>query len=71
MNGRNPGSSKKAAPRLKARISRAVALERRIAGGLATPNETQEYRRILNVFRDKFRNGSLSPENAHLLGIDN
>ena len=57
-------------PRLPARIELAVTLQQRIADGEATPDETREYQRVLNVFRAKFRNGSLSPENARRFGIE-
>jgi hypothetical protein len=61
---------KKAYPRLPARIEHAVALQQRVATGMATPAKAQEYQRILNVYRGKFRNGSLSPENARRFGIE-
>jgi hypothetical protein len=61
---------KKAYPRLPARIDHAVTLQQRVATGIATPVEAQEYQRILNVYRGKFRNGSLSPENARRFGIE-
>jgi hypothetical protein len=60
---------KKAYPRLPTRIEHAVTLQQRVATGKATPVEAQEYQRILNVYRGKFRNGSLSPENARRFGI--
>ena len=60
---------KKSYPRLPARIEDALALQPRIAGNNATPTEVAEYRRIINVLRGKFLNGSLSPENARRLGI--
>ncbi len=60
---------KKAYPRLPARVADATSLQQRIADGVATPAEAQEYHRILNVLRSKFRAGSLSPENARRLGI--
>jgi hypothetical protein len=61
--------SKKTYPRLPARIEDALALHPRVAADEATPDEVTEYRRVLNVLRKKFRNGSLSPENARRLGI--
>jgi hypothetical protein len=61
---------KKAYPRLPARVADAASLQQRIADGVATPAEAQEYHRILNVLRSKFRAGSLSPENARRLGIE-
>ena len=65
--GRRP---KKAYPRLPARVADAASLQQRIADGVATPAEAQEYQRILNVLRSKFRAGSLSPENARRFGIE-
>jgi hypothetical protein len=62
--------SKKIYPRLPARMEEAATLQGRIANGLASADELREYRRIMNVFRAKFRNGSLSPENARRLGIE-
>ena len=53
-----------------ARVADAAGLQQRIADGVATPAEVQEYQRILNVLRLKFRAGSLSPENARRLGIE-
>ena len=44
--------------------------QQRIADGVATPAEAQEYQRILDVLRSKFRAGSLSPENARRFGIE-
>jgi hypothetical protein len=61
---------KKAYARLPARVSDAADLQQRIADGVANPAEVQEYHRILNVFRSKFRAGSLSPENARRFGIE-
>lgn len=61
---------KKSYPRLPARIEDALILQPRIMEGEATPAEVQEYQRIINVLRGKFRNGSLSPENARRLGIE-
>ena len=61
---------KKAYPRRPVRVADAVSLQQRIADGVATPAETQEHQRILNVLRSKFRAGSLSPENARRLGIE-
>jgi hypothetical protein len=60
---------KKVYPHLTLRIEHAASLRERVASGVATPAEAQEYRRILNVYRGKFRNGSLSPENARRFGI--
>jgi hypothetical protein len=45
-------------------------LQQRVADGAATPQEAREYRQIMNVLRGKFRNGSLSPENARRFGIE-
>jgi hypothetical protein len=61
---------KKTYPRLPLRIEHAVSLQQRVATGVATPAEAREYRRILNVYRGKFRNGGLSPENARRFGIE-
>jgi hypothetical protein len=61
---------KKRYPRLKARLDHAVTLQQRVADGAATPQEAREYRQIMNVLRGKFRNGSLSPENARRFGIE-
>jgi hypothetical protein len=61
---------KKVYPRLPLRIEHAVSLQQRVATGVATPAEARDYRRILNVYRGKFRNGSLSRENARRLGIE-
>ena len=52
------------------RIDDAVALQQRVAAGEATPAEADEYRRILNQFRQKFRNGLLAPESARRFGIE-
>jgi hypothetical protein len=68
--GRVRPMPKKAYPRLPARVADAVSLQQRIADGLATPAEAQEYQRILNVLRSKFRAGSLSPGNARRFGIE-
>jgi hypothetical protein len=68
--GRIGPMPKKAYPRLPARVADAVSLQQRIADGVATPAEVQEYQRILNVLRSKLRAGSLSPENARRLGIE-
>jgi hypothetical protein len=47
-----------------------VRCKLRLADGVATPAEVQDYQRILNVLRSKFRAGSLSPENARRFGIE-
>jgi hypothetical protein len=60
---------KKTYRRMPVRIEDAAALKERISAELATPQEAQEYRRIFNILRAKFRAGSLSPENARRLGI--
>jgi hypothetical protein len=60
---------KRTYPRQPARIDYAVTLQQRVATGIATPTEAQEYRRIINLFRAKFRGGSLSQENAQRFGI--
>lgn len=65
-----PGPGKKKYHYPPVRIEDAAALQQRIAAGEATPTEAREYRRIISVFRGKFRNGSLSPENARRLGIE-
>jgi hypothetical protein len=61
---------KKTYRQLPVRIEDAAALKERITADLATPEEAQEYRRVFNILRAKFRAGSLSPENARRLGID-
>ena len=61
---------KKIYRRLPVRIEDAAALKERIAAERATPEEAREYQRLLNIFRGKFRAGSLSPENARRLGIE-
>ena len=61
---------KKIYSRLPVRIEDAAALKERIAAERATPEEAREYQRLLNIFRGKFRAGSLSPENARRFGID-
>jgi hypothetical protein len=61
---------KKAYPRPPARVADAVSLQQRISDDVATPAEAQDYQRILNVLRSKFRAGSLSPENARRFGIE-
>jgi hypothetical protein len=61
---------KKIYRQLPVRIEDAAAMRERIAAGEASPDDVQEYRRILNIFRGKFRAGSLSPENARRFGID-
>jgi hypothetical protein len=53
----------------KMRIADAAALQQRIADGQATPDETRQYRRIINEFRRKFINGQLSAESARQFGI--
>jgi hypothetical protein len=61
---------KKIYRQLPVRIEDAAALKERIASERATPEEAQEYRRVFNILRGKFRAGSLSPENARRLGIE-
>jgi len=52
------------------RVGPAIILKQRVADGSATPAEAQEYQRVINIFRQKFLNGSLSPESARRLGIE-
>jgi hypothetical protein len=51
------------------RIDDAIALHERAVAGAVSPEETHEYQRVMNIMRNKFRNGLLSPENARRLGI--
>ena len=52
------------------RVGPAIILKQRVADGSATPAEAQECKRILNVLRQKFLNGSLSPESARRFGFE-
>ena len=51
-------------------IAEVLKLHRRVAEGTASPDEAQEYRRAINVLRQKFLNGSLSPASARQLGFE-
>jgi hypothetical protein len=52
-----------------ARVADAAALQDRITAGIATQDEAEKYRRIVNRLYGKFRDGQLSPENARRFGI--
>ena len=54
----------------RVRIDKVVKLHRRVAEGMATADEAQEYRRAINVLRAKFLQGSLSPAAARQLGFE-
>jgi hypothetical protein len=70
-----PRPSAKPKPKKKkryfiARVADAAALQQRVTAGIATPDEAQQYHRIFNALRTKFRNGQLSADNARRLGIE-
>jgi hypothetical protein len=51
-------------------IAKVLTLHRRVAEGTASADEEQEYRRSINVLRQKFLDGSLSPASARQLGFE-
>lgn len=61
---------KKRYPKFTVRIGEATALQQRIAAGEATPAEAQHYQRMVNEFRRKYQNGSLSEQTARRFGIE-
>jgi hypothetical protein len=61
---------KKHYPRFKAYVGEAAALQVRIVSGEATPDEAQQYDKIMREFRRKFANGQLSPLTARQFGIE-
>jgi hypothetical protein len=65
-------AARKAKPqkRLRSHVAHAAMLQQRVATGEATPGEAQEYQRIINEYRRKYRDGQLSPASARLFGID-
>jgi hypothetical protein len=65
-----PNRNRELYPRFEPRLGRAATLQQRVAAGVATPTEAEEYQRTLNVFRRKFRYGCLSPESARRFGIE-
>jgi hypothetical protein len=53
-----------------ARVADAALLQQRIQEGQATDADVRAYRRLISVFRHKFRGGALSLESARRLGIE-
>lgn len=53
-----------------ARVEDAVILQQRIDAGQATEAEVREHRRLISIFRHKFRGGALSLDSARRLGIE-
>jgi hypothetical protein len=53
-----------------ARVEDVVLLQRRIDAGQANEAEVREHRRLISIFRHKFRGGALSLASARRLGIE-
>ena len=61
---------KKHYPQLSVRVADALTLQQRIAAGEATSIDERAYQRIINAYRQKYRNGTLSAQLARQFGIE-
>ena len=53
-----------------ARVDDVITLRQRIDAGQASEAEVREHRRLISIFRHKFRGGALSLDSARRLGIE-
>jgi hypothetical protein len=65
-----PARSKKKHRCPPGRVEDVITLRQRLDAGQAAEADTREYRRLISVFRHKYRGGALSLESAQRLGIE-